>query len=103
MDPVLLGFVASFAAGLVTSFGALPVLFGGTITPRNRNFMLGFAAGVMLAAAFLSLIIPGLYAAKNIFAQQWVAALVVTVGTLLGAAFVGSLNQFVPHGHHGAS
>jgi ZIP family zinc transporter len=99
MDPVALGFIASLAAGLVTSFGALPVLFGGAISPRTSDIMLGFAAGVMLAASFFSLIIPGLDAAKSIFAHQWVAALVVTAGMLLGAAFVGSLNEIVPHEH----
>ena len=99
MSPVLLGFVASLAAGLVTSLGALPVLFGKDISPRFSDAMLGFAAGVMLAASFFSLIIPGLEIAKSIFAYQWVAATAVTVGVLLGAAFVAVLNEVIPHEH----
>jgi zinc transporter, ZIP family len=99
MDPVFLGFVASLAAGLVTALGALPVLFGKDISPRVSDAMLGFAAGVMLAASFFSLIIPGLEIAKGIFAHQWAAALVVTAGVLLGAVFVGLLNEIIPHEH----
>jgi ZIP family zinc transporter len=99
MNPVLLGFTASLAAGLVTSLGALPVLFGKSVSTRVSDAMLGFAAGVMLAASFFSLIIPGLAVAKTIFAQQWLAAIVVTVGVLLGAAFVGLLNEIIPHEH----
>ena len=99
MDPVFLGFLASLAAGLVTSVGALPVLFGKDISPRVNDAMLGFAAGVMLAASFFSLIIPGFEVAKTIFAQHWIAALVVTAGVLLGATFVGLLNEIVPHEH----
>jgi len=99
MTPVLLGFLASLAAGLATSLGALPVLFGKDISRRVSDAMLGFAAGVMLAASFFSLIIPGLEAAKVIFLHQWIAALVATAGVLLGAAFVGLLNEVVPHEH----
>jgi ZIP family zinc transporter len=99
MNPVFLGFVGSLAAGLVTSLGALPVLFGKDISPRVSDAMLGFAAGVMLAASFFSLIIPGLDIAKSIFTHQWIAAIVVTAGVLLGAAFVGLLNEVVPHEH----
>ena len=99
MNPVLLGFLASLAAGLATSLGALPVLFGKDISRRVSDAMLGFAAGVMLAASFFSLIIPGLEAAKVIFLHQWIAALVATAGVLLGAAFVGLLNEVVPHEH----
>ena len=99
MGTVLLGFLASLAAGLVTSLGALPVLFGKDVSRRFSDAMLGFAAGVMLAASFFSLIIPGLEIAKGIFAHQWAAALVVTAGVLLGAVFVGLLNEIVPHEH----
>ena len=80
MGLVLIGFLASLAAGLVTALGAVPVLFGKHVSRRFSDGMLGFAAGVMLAASFFSLIIPGLDIAKVIFAQQWIAACVVTAG-----------------------
>ncbi|PWB58957.1 MAG: ZIP family metal transporter [Bradyrhizobiaceae bacterium] len=99
MSPVTLGFLASLAAGLVTAVGALPVLVGKEVSRRTSDTMLGFAAGVMLAASFFSLIIPGLASAQSIFAQQGLAALVVTTGVLLGAGFVGLLNEVIPHEH----
>lgn len=99
MGPVLLGFVGSLAAGLVTSLGALPVLLGVDISRRLTNAMLGFAAGVMLAASFFSLIIPGLGIARVNFPGQWLPAIVVVGGVVLGAATIGLLNEFVPHEH----
>jgi ZIP family zinc transporter len=53
----------------------------------------------MLVASFFSLIIPSLEIAKGIFMRQWIAAMVVTTGVLLGAVFVGLLNEVVPHEH----
>jgi ZIP family zinc transporter len=61
--------------------------------------MLGFAAGVMLAASFFSLIIPGMEIARGIFVHQWIVALVVTTGVVLGSGFIGLLNEVVPHEH----
>jgi transposase len=51
-----MGFIASLLAGLLTSVGALPVLFGWVVSQRVNNALLGFAAGVMLSASFFSLI-----------------------------------------------
>jgi ZIP family zinc transporter len=64
MGPVALGFVGSLLAGLLTAAGALSVLFGPTISRRTNDVLLGFAAGVMLAASFFFLIVPGLEAAR---------------------------------------
>ena len=99
MNLVLLGFLGSLAAGLVTALGALPVLFGKDISRRASDAMLGFAAGVMLAASFFSLIIPGMEAAREIFGSQWIVALVVSVGVLFGGSFVALLNELIPHEH----
>ena len=57
---ILLGFLGSLSAGLMTTIGAIPVLFGKMPSERTRDTLLGFAAGVMLAASFFSLIVPSL-------------------------------------------
>jgi hypothetical protein len=57
---ILIGFGASAAAGLATGAGALPILFTRRISEPLQDAFLGFSAGVMLAASFFSLIIPGL-------------------------------------------
>ncbi|GAB5377832.1 MAG: hypothetical protein AcusKO_42940 [Acuticoccus sp.] len=67
LSPVLLGFLGSLVAGLMTSVGAVPVLFGRIPSRATRDLSLGFAAGVMLAASFFSLIIPALDAAESRF------------------------------------
>jgi ZIP family zinc transporter len=99
VDPVSLGFAASLASGLLTGVGAAPVLLGHSVSQRVSDTLLGFAAGVMLAASFFSLIIPGLEAARSIYGDgMWPPAIAV-VGVLLGAAFIALLNDVVPHEH----
>ncbi|MFB0563905.1 MAG: ZIP family metal transporter, partial [Candidatus Lokiarchaeia archaeon] len=57
---ILLGTLASLIAGLATGIGSIPVLFFKTVSQRALDTMLGFAAGVMLAASFFSLILPAI-------------------------------------------
>lgn len=60
---IAIGFTASLLAGLATTIGALPVLFVKGLSAPAQGVMLGFGAGVMLAASFFSLILPGLQTA----------------------------------------
>ena len=99
MGPVTLGFLASFLAGMLTAVGALPVLFGRSVSQRMNDVLLGFAAGVMLAASFLSLIVPGLEAARVIYGGARVAAIIAVGGVLLGVAVIAVLNEWIPHEH----
>jgi ZIP family zinc transporter len=89
-DTVLLGTVASLVAGLATGFGALPVLFTKRVSDRLLDTMLGFAAGVMLAATSFSLLVPSLD-----LSGPWVAVL----GIVLGAVVLYLIDHFVPHFH----
>lgn len=47
---IYLGLFGSLMAGLSTGLGALPIFFLGKISPRVQGILLGFGAGVMLAA-----------------------------------------------------
>jgi ZIP family zinc transporter len=60
---------------------------------------LGFAAGVMLAASFFSLILPGLDYATADLESRTAAVFVIAAAVLLGAAVLAALNQWVPHEH----
>jgi ZIP family zinc transporter len=60
LELIFLGSVASLVAGLATGAGALPVLFAKKVSDRLLDIMLGFSAGVMLAATSFSLIIPAI-------------------------------------------
>jgi ZIP family zinc transporter len=75
------------AAG-ATAAGTVPVALSRTVTPRWTSAMLGFGAGVMLAASMFSLILPALHQARQQGASVWTAGLLVGVGILLGASFL---------------
>ena len=93
---ILIGFLGSLAAGLATGVGALPILSLGRPTDRQEKVLLGFAAGVMLAASFFSLIIPGIAAAEEQGAGRVGAAAMIVAAVLLGAFTIAQLNRFVP-------
>lgn len=99
MDLVLLGLMGGMVAGVATTLGAIPALIGKTMTQRTADTMLGFAAGVMLSAAYFSLILPGIAAAKEMHGSVTIAALVAGMGIALGAGFVAWLNAILPHEH----
>lgn len=99
MNIVITGTLASAAAGGMTVVGAVPALFGKRIPSRVQDALLGFAAGVMLAASFFSLIIPAIEASKRMFGGTYVPAGIAVAGFLLGVTVVALANEIVPHRH----
>ena len=99
MSPVMLGLLGSLIAGLMSGAGAAPVLFGRTPSDRWRDTSLGFAAGVMLAASFFSLIIPALDAAEARHGEGALPALIVCAAILMGMIAVAVMNEVIPHEH----
>ena len=97
--PLFLGFLGSLAAGLMTALGAVPVLFGKTPTRALRDMSLGFAAGVMLAASFFSLIVTAIEAAAERYGEGVVPASIAVIGILAGMGVVAWLNEVLPHEH----
>lgn len=86
-------------AALATALGTLPVLLSQQFSQRASDSMLGFGAGVMLAACSFSLIIPALAAAKLQGNGPWQAGGIVSAGLLLGAAGLMLIDRLVPHEH----
>lgn len=99
MSIFTIGVLASFLAGMATSLGAVPALIFGRPGERTETLMLGFAAGVMLAASIFSLIIPGLAAASVFSANENVQALIAVAGILLGGAGLWLIHRVSPHEH----
>lgn len=97
-----IGTAASLLAGLATAAGALPVFFISRVSDRLRNGMLAFGAGVMLAASFFSLILPGFQAALSSTGVAETAVLIVAAGIGLGALFLFLSHELVPHRHFAA-
>ncbi len=99
MSPIMLGFLGSLIAGLMTAVGAILVLFGKTPSRKQRDISLGFAAGVMLSASFFSLIIPALDASEIRYGDGAIPALIVSIAILFGMGGVALLNEKLPHEH----
>ena len=92
----LLGGSAGFVA---TAIGAFLAIGLRDISTRTQDSMLGFAAGMMLAASAFSLILPGLEAGRELFGNGPAAALTVVVGLGLGVLLMLGLDYFTPHEH----
>ncbi|MDQ0654440.1 ZIP family metal transporter [Pseudomonas cedrina] len=92
----LLGGLSGFAA---TALGATAAMVLRDISSRTQDTLLGFAAGMMLAASSFSLILPGIEAAQDITGNPMWAACVVVLGLGLGVALMIGLDRFVPHEH----
>ncbi len=99
-DPRLAGaLMGGGMAALATALGTLPVLLSQSFSQRSHDTMLGFGAGVMLAASSFSLIIPALAAAKGQGAGSWGAAGIVGSGIVAGGLLVLLIDRVVPHEH----
>ena len=96
IGPALLATALTFAA---TGVGALPVLAVREVSAGTRDAMLGFGAGVMLAAAAFSLIVPGLAAGEALTGSRWLAGGIVAAGVLAGGLAIAALDRWLPHEH----
>ena len=99
VNVVWLGSIASLLAGLGTGVGALGVFLVRKLTPQLQDGMLSAAAGVMLAASFFSLLLPGIEYGEELTGATWSAALMVIAGLLMGAGLLFSIHQRLPHEH----
>lgn len=96
------GVLGGLAGAVTTALGAALALGLRQVSARSEDAMLGFAAGMMLAASAFSLILPGLAAARALTGHGGLAALVVCAGISLGVLLMLGLDQFMPHAHpHG--
>lgn len=86
-------------AAAATTLGTLPIVSTLRLSQRASDAMLGFGAGVMLAASSFSLIIPALAAAESQGAGPWRASAVVGGGILLGALTLLLMDRMMPHEH----
>ncbi|MDY2812921.1 MAG: ZIP family metal transporter [Dorea sp.] len=94
---ILIGLIIPFIG---TTLGAACVLFlQNELKPVIQKSLLGFAAGVMVAAAIWSLLIPAMEMSEG---MGKLAFLPAAVGFLLGIAFLLLLDRMIPHLHLGS-
>ncbi len=93
-DPVVQGLAGGVVIASMNLLGASLVFVWRDPSERALDGALGFAAGVMLAAAFTSLIIPGIESYSN------GNPLPVLLGVALGALFLDRSDVLVPHAHY---
>ena len=99
MHPVLTGTIASLAAGLGTGVGALLIYGISELKPRTEDALLSGAAGIMLAAAFYSLLQPGLEYGLQNYGDSIIAVSVVIAGMLAGGGVLWVIHRYTPHEH----
>ena len=99
LSPLALALLAGLAAAAATALGTLPVLFVSRLAQRLQDTLLGFGAGIMLAASAFSLVLPGIAEARRLGAGAFAAALLVGASLLAGGALIRLLDRVVPHEH----
>jgi ZIP family zinc transporter len=93
-------FLATCFTWGVTAAGAALVFVFKTVNRKVLDGMLGFAAGVMTAASFWSLLAPAIEMSEESSLPAWVPAL---TGFILGGLFLWIMDKILPHLHPGFS
>ncbi|MCD6374516.1 MAG: ZIP family metal transporter [Caldisericaceae bacterium] len=96
--PVVQALLATIFTWLMTAVGAAMVFFFKSVKQKMMDGMLGFAAGVMIAASFWSLLAPAIEMAEEMSIPSWLPAV---VGFLAGGIFLKLIDTFLPHLHMG--
>jgi ZIP family zinc transporter len=98
LNPVFQAFLATCFTYGVTALGAASVFLFVKVNRKLLNTMLGFAAGVMIAASYWSLLEPALDLAREL---DLLPAIPAAVGFLAGGIFLKLIDKTIPHLHFG--
>jgi ZIP family zinc transporter len=95
---ILQALMATLFTWGLTALGAALVFFFKEIKKKVLDAMLGFAAGVMIAASYWSLLAPAIEMSEARGGSPWLPAV---VGFLLGGVFLFAADKLIPHLHPG--
>ncbi len=98
LNPVLQALIGTMFTWFLTALGAGAVFLTKEVKRIVLDLMLGFAAGVMIAASYWSLLAPAIEMAEQQPIPSWLPA---AVGFLLGGAFLRLVDRLLPHLHVG--
>jgi ZIP family zinc transporter len=99
LHPLLQALLATLFTWGMTALGAAGVFLTREVSKKILDGMLGFAAGVMVAASFWSLLAPAIKISEGKDLPAWVPAV---VGFLLGGITLRGIDMILPHLHLGA-
>jgi ZIP family zinc transporter len=91
-----LSLIATAFTWFMTALGAAGVFIFRKPSRTLLDGMLGFAAGIMIAASFWSLLVPAIEISENSGAIKWLPPL---IGFLLGGAILWLIDKILPHLH----
>ncbi|HNR68387.1 MAG TPA: ZIP family metal transporter [bacterium] len=97
-DPIFQALLATCFTWFMTAAGSAVVFGFKSINRKVLDGMLGFAAGVMIAASFWSLLAPAIQMAEEAGQAPWIPAV---IGFLLGGVFLRLIDRILPHLHVG--
>ena len=98
LHPVAQALLAGLFTWALTALGAATVFITKEIDKKILDTMLGFAAGVMIAASYWSLLAPAIEMSEGQGVPVWFPPM---VGFLLGGIFLGGIDKILPHLHLG--
>ncbi len=96
LQPVYQALLATLFTWGMTGTGAGVVFFFKEFNQKVMDFSLGFAAGVMIAASYWSLLAPAIEMAELTGTTPWIPA---AIGFLLGGIFLRGIDAVLPHLH----
>lgn len=99
LSAIELAFLGSAVTLFSTSLGALPTLFSKRVSARTQDALMGFSAGVMLAATCFSLLNPALRLAVERNNNKMFSGAAVACFVLLGGVFLHACDRYIPHEH----
>ncbi len=94
MSPILAAVLAATAAWAVTALGATTVFLTRDFNRKLFDALMGFAAGIMLAVCFWSLLEPAVQMSGG---RVWPAL----IGLIAGGVVFWSIDKVLPHLHSG--
>jgi ZIP family zinc transporter len=98
LGPVTQSLYGGLFTYTMTALGAALVFFTKEVKYVVLDAMMGFAAGVMIAASFWSLLVPSISMAETQGVIEWMPA---AVGFLTGGLFLRICDAYLPHLHPG--
>jgi ZIP family zinc transporter len=98
LHPVVQALLATCFTWLLTALGAAVVFPVRQLSRKTLDGMLGFAAGVMIAASYWSLLAPAIEMSEAMGVPSWLPAV---IGFLAGAIFLRLIDWILPHLHTG--